>query len=143
MQTTEERLKTLGFERASNVITELRGLKNKMAIAYEHYRAVRQEHIDRFDKKLHEETFNKKDGSYKRLVFENIKETTKIPPAAVLDKVQEAIDRGCFDSLEVCHIREVKDPIIFGRIEKCPDRFFIGQWDTDVSIDDILKPNEG
>ena len=68
------------------------------------------------------------------------------PPQAVLDKVEEAQKVGCFDAFEVCKVesvREYKDPIVFGRITGCPDRFFIAQWDNDVKIEDILKENEG
>jgi hypothetical protein len=47
----------------------------------------------------------------------------------------------CFDSFEIAKIqwkREIKDPILFGRIDGCPDRFYVSQWDDDVRIEDIL-----
>jgi hypothetical protein len=35
-------------------------------------------------------------------------------------------------------VKEVIDPIIFGKIDGCTDRFFIAQWDDDVKIEDIV-----
>lgn len=49
----------------------------------------------------------------------------------------------CFDSFSVAHIAEVKDPILFGEIAECTDKFFIAQWDEDVKIEDILTEKEG
>ena len=47
---------------------------------------------------------------------------------------------------EIAKIQDIvqtKDPIVFGCINKCADRFFIAQWDDDVSIEQILNDNEG
>ena len=53
---------------------------------------------------------------------------------------------GVFDTFEVAKIestRVYRDPIVFGRISGCDDRFYIAQYDDDVKIEDLLGPNEG
>jgi hypothetical protein len=60
--------------------------------------------------------------------------------------LKKAKDMGCFDYFEVAKVETVEvrpDPIIFGGIEGCDDKFFITQWDDDVSIEEILNENEG
>lgn len=135
-----DRLEKLGFKAAGAKVKELSIKKLKMAIAYEHYRFVRPEKIQAFNEKL----FRKGSiNGYQRLIFTPIREYAEVPPAHVLDKLEVAMERQCFDDFEVAHIVNVKDPILFGRVHGCPDRFFIDQWDDDVKIEDILKPNEG
>lgn len=141
MVTIEERLEKTGFKAASKRVTELRERKRKLMIAYENYRFVRQEKIDAFNTKLGKE--KSKDGSWKMLDFAPIESYEGAPPESVLDALETAQGRNCFDTFEVAYIRQVRDPILFGRIKACPDRFFIAQWDDDVKIEDILKPNEG
>ena len=119
-----------------------------MAIAQENFRYVKQEKINTFNKNLEEETKKENPNSYtyKSLIFIPIENYEEFPPVGVLDKIEEAQKMGCFDSFEIARIQDVvvlKDPIVFGRINKCPDRFFIAQWDDDVKIEDILKENEG
>mgnify|MGYP001585985604 FL=1 len=150
METTElvERLKKLGIKAASNKIEELKNLKFKMAIAYEHFRFVTPEKIKEFNEKLKGETLreDKKAYYYKHLIFIKLEEYQDVPPLNVLNDLEKAQQMNCFDYYEVAKIEdkiERKDPIIFGRINKCPDRFFITQWEDDVKIEDILKENEG
>lgn len=141
----EERLEKLGLKAASKRVTELRERKRKLAIAYEHHRFVRQEKIDAFNAKLKKESIQKS-GEYKMLSFMALEQYEQAPPESVLDALETAIGRNCFDSFEVAHIVTkvpTPDPILFGRIKACPDRFFIGQWDDDVKIEDILAANEG
>lgn len=143
-----EKLEAVGMKAAANKIKELKELKRKMAIAYEHFRYVKQEKIDDFNKKLEAETRkeNPNTYTYKSLVFIPIDIYEEVPPIEVLEKIEEAQKLGCFDSFEIAKIQDVvhvKDPIIFGRIKKCPDRFFIAQWDLDVKIEDILMEGEG
>lgn len=139
---TADRLQELGFTRASDNLKKLSDKKRKLAIAYEHYRFVRQEKIDIFNQKLKAERKNPLDY-YKLLSFTNISDYQEVPPDHVLDNLVKAKEMNCFDSFEIAHIVEVKDPILFGRINECSDRFFIDQWDDDVKIEDILMPNEG
>jgi len=136
-----DRLERLGFKAAGAKVKELSVRKRKMANAYENYRFVRPEKIDAFNAKLMNQS--RKGGDYKCLTFTPVDQYSEVPPAHVLDKLEVAMERKCFDSFEVAHIINVKDPILFGRIQGCPDRFFIDQWDDDVRIEDILKPNEG
>ena len=142
----EERLNKLGLTAASKRVIYLRERKRKLAIAYEHYRFVRQEKIDAFNKKLHEKTLDKKNYTYQVLTFTELGNYEAAPPEPVLVDLETAIGRTCFDSFEVAHIvtqQKLPDPILFGRIKACPDRFYIAQWDNDVKIDDLLKPSEG
>lgn len=143
--TTQQRLAALGFKRAAARIPILIVKQHKMAIAYEHYRFVREEHITRFQDALKAKTYRgtPDNNSYQYLAFTPISDFQEIPPAHVLTNLEAATLRNCFDAFEIAHIREVKDPILFGRIEDCPDRFYIDQWDDDVKIEDILKENEG
>ncbi len=122
---------------------ELAARSRKLMIAYEHFRFVRMEKIQEFNEALRQKTYNRKDGSYQALEFTLLENWNKVPPEAALTDLEGAINKECFGWFEVAHIVEVKDPIIFGRIEGCTDRFFVTQWDNDVSIDEILKPNEG
>jgi len=137
----QDRLERLGFTAAGAKVKELSLRKRKMAIAYEHYRFVRPEKIAAFNEKLMRDT--RKGGDYKTLAFTPVGQYAEVPPANVLDSLETAQGRQCFDTFEVAHIINVKDPILFGRINGCSDRFFIDQWDDDVRIEDILKPNEG
>jgi len=145
---TEEKLSKLGFKKASNKITELKDLKRKSTIAYEHFRYVTQAKIDAFNEKLKKESMQEDARAYhyKCLKFISLADYPEVPPMDVLDKLEAAQELGCFDTFEIAKIDdvvEVKDPIVFGRINKCPDRFFIGQWDDDVKIEQILNANEG
>lgn len=137
-----ERLEKLGMNAAASKVRELTARKRKMAVAYEHYRFVRPEKIHAFNDKLLASTRDKY-GNYKQLSFTAVQDYREVPPAEVLEKLEQAIERKCFDKFEIAHIIDVRDPILFGCIDKCTDRFFIGQWDDDVKIEDILKPNEG
>lgn len=138
-----DRLEKLGFKAASAKVKEMAVRKRKMAIAYENYRYVRPEKIAAFNAKLHDKTYNRKDRSYQTLDFTGIEYYQGAPPADVLSALEVAQDRQCFDQFEVAYIRNVKDPILFGGIKGCTDKFYIAQWDNDVKIQDILKDNEG
>ena len=146
---TIERLGKLGFKVASEKLNKLAEKKRKLAIAYEHYRFVRKEKISDFSQKLKEKTIERgKNGyeKYQTLTFTSVENYSEVPPNDVLLELETAMGRNCFDSFEIAHIvTEVKvpDPILFGCIKGCTDRFFIAQWDNDVSIEQILAPNEG
>jgi len=139
---TEDRLERLGLKAAAGQVKELKTMERKLTIAHEHYRFVRQEQVDKFNKDLRKKTL--KNYTYQTLAFTPISDYKKTPPSDVLDKLEEAINLKCFDSFEIASIMEVKeDPLLFGRINNCPDRFFIAQWDNDVKIEDLIKENEG
>lgn len=137
-----DRLEKLGFKAASAAIKQKAELHKKLAIAHEFYRFVRPEKIQAFKDKLHKET-RQRDGSYKSLEFLSLESYAEVPPPNVLDSLEAAMGHKCFDSYEIASIRDVKDPILFGRINGSGKRFFIDQWADDVKIEDILKPNEG
>ena len=145
---TLERLEKLGMKPAVDKVRELREVRRKMAIAYENFRYVKQEKIDEFNKELRKDTEKQDDYNitYDVLGFTKLEEYTEVPPESVLDRIEEAIKLACFDYFEIGKIesrKETKDPIIFGRITNCNDRFFVGQWDNDVTIEQILNDNEG
>jgi len=137
-------LERLGFKTASTKLKTLSEKKRKLAIAYEFYRVVTEEKVADFQSKLRKKTANW-DGrqGYHKLDFVPVESYENVPTPDVLAEMEVAQGRKCFDSYEVAYIKQVEDPLLFGRIKGCPDRFFIAQWDNDVSIDDILKPNEG
>lgn len=148
-QITAEWLKELGLESAANKVSATKEFERRCAIAYEHFRFVTQKNIDDFNAKLEKETLKKDSNGFSRydtLQFVNLRAYREIPPANVLLKLEEAKGRNCFDDFEVAKIESVEirpDPILFGRVKGCPDRFYISQWDSDVRIEDILKENEG
>ena len=114
-----------------------------MKKAYEKYLFVTQNTINKFNDKLREETIleDHRHRTYKRLIFIQLNQYEKLPPSNVLTALEAAIDDKCFDSFEIAKIawiEEIKDPILFGIIENCSDKFFISQWDDDVKIEDLL-----
>jgi hypothetical protein len=141
------RLEKLGFKTAATDLALLVERKRKLALAYEHYRYVTPEKVGAFNTKLlHKSGKNLHsmvNMEYQVLVFTPIQDYATVPPEEVLAALETAQDRKCFDSYEIASIKNVKDPLLFGRVEGTANRFFIAQWDTDVSIDDLLKENEG
>jgi hypothetical protein len=78
---------------------------------------------------------------YDKLRFTKLEDSDKLPPEPCLYQLEVAVNRGCFDYFEVADIETIQerpDPIIFGCIKGCKDKFFVTQWDTDVDINDIL-----
>ena len=138
----QSRLKRLGFKKVVEKDEEVKSLQRKLAIAYEHFRYVRQEKIAAFNQKLYKKT-RKKDGGHDVLTFESITKTSKVPPTDVLEELEKAKELNCFDEFEIGYIAKVEDPILFGVVNGCTTKFYIAQWDTDVRIEDILASNEG
>lgn len=146
-------LRELGFEKAAGELEKKVELKRKMIIAYENYRFVTPEIFKRFNDELRERTIKRtgKKGvnqydHYDKLVFKKVAEYKDAPPAEVLTEMRKAKAMGCFDTFEIGKIEatvEYKDPIVFGVINGCDDRFYIAQWDNDVKIEQILKEMEG
>lgn len=142
-----------GFTEAAVQAAKKVALAGKLARAYEHYRFVSFEKISAFNERLYQQTLKRtgQAGSdlrhrYDTLRLRSVGEYPAIPPKDVLDKVKTAAKQGIFDSFEVADIESVveyKDPIVFGLIEGCTDRFFIAQWGDDVQISDLIGANEG
>lgn len=133
------KLKNLGLTRASDRITSAQ----KMTIAYGKYLFVTEEKINDFNSKLRKDTIREMPNAYeyKRLLFVPLEEYNEVPPPHVLEALEKALEDKCFDTFEIAKvewIKEIKDPIVFGRINNCTDRFFISQWDDDVKFEDIL-----
>lgn len=142
-----------GFSAAASEAQKVADCARRMALAYEHYRYVTPGQIEKFNERLKAQTLKRTGRErvdlhehYDVLAFTPVEKYKDLPPADVLAKVKDAKDKKIFDTLEVCKVEskvEYKDPIVFGRIEGCGDRFYIAQWDNDVKIEDLLGPNEG
>jgi hypothetical protein len=148
----ETELEELGFMAAAVTVKTSREMAHKMRIAFEHFRVVSSENMDRFQKELYKRThkFNplRYEEYYQRAIFTPIGQYKQVPPREALEKVRAAKALGCFDSFEVMTIETVEqqripDPIIFGRITGCSNRYYICQWDDDVKIEQILREDEG
>jgi len=145
----EADLEELGFTQAASGLKQKRELARKMRLAFEHFRVVTPEHIKRFNEELYKRTHTQSRGSfgtYQRLAFTPIAQYGQIPPAAALEALRSAKTIGCFDNFEVATIESVTvvpDPVLFGTIEGDQNKYFIAQWDDDVKIEDILRPDEG
>jgi len=147
------KLRELGLETAANEVNRQVQLASKLTVAYEHFRFVTPDNIAKFQEKLKNESIKETGknqwgiiSEYKTLKFTSLKDYPSVPPIESLNALEDAIQRGCFDTYEIASIEWVKkvpDPILFGRINGCDDRFFIAQWDDDVKIEDILQADEG
>lgn len=148
-----ERLAQLGFVKCAESIKRELTIREKLRLAYEHYRYLTPEKLLAFNDKLRKET-EQVEGknqwgqivSYKRTKQTLLKDYEKVPPDAVLDALEAAHAHGCFDRFEVMTIEShkiVPDPILFGVIDGSPDLFYIAQWDEDIKIEQILKDHEG
>jgi len=141
-----DRLEKAGLKGMAATIKKLKDKKAKMLVAYECYRFVKPEKFDAFNERLRKETWNPQTYTYNRLRFTALENYDKVPPMSVIEEIEKANDRACFDRYEVADIesvQELPDPIVFGVIDGCSDKFYIAQWDNDVKIEDILNSNEG
>lgn len=151
--TNINRLEQLGLTTVANTLKAELSVRQKLAIAYEHYRYLTPSKVDAFNVKLMAETRVDEGAnqwgqiySYKRTALTNLRDYAKVPPNSVLDALETAQGRGCFDQYQVMTIEShkvVPDPILFGQVTGCDDLFFISQWDDDIKIEDILKDHEG
>jgi hypothetical protein len=145
----EAELRELGFCAAADKMKKDRETARKLRIAFEHFRVVTPEHVNRFNKEL----MAKKSGydlyggyTYQRLAFTPVEIYKGVPPREVLQKMKEAKELGCFDRFEVATLESVTvvpDPVLFGVIDGCDNRYFVAQWDDDVKIEQILREDEG
>jgi len=143
------KLKELGFDKAASDIDAGVEYKRKVTIATENFRYVTPDQFTAFNQKLRRDT-EKGDSrhgrTYDQLVCIPIDAYPEVPPANVLNDLAQATEKNCFDTFEIAKIesiQELPDPILFGRIKGCANRFFISQWDNDVKISDIIGDNEG
>lgn len=146
----ETDLEELGFTTAAKGLKEKRELARKMRIAFEHFRVVQPMHIQKFNEELYARSRTKTSitgsYSYQHLAFIPISQYGEVPPATALEALRAAKELKCFDSFEVAKIESVQiipDPILFGIINGCDNKYFITQWDSDVRIEQLLKEDEG
>lgn len=150
-----ELLKELGFEKAAGRVDKQLDLKRRLAVAYERFKVVPPEALDKFQSALRERTYIKKitdkygsfDEEYEILTLIPLKDYPEVPPMDCLLDLKKAKEMDVFTSFEVVRVEKYKthqdltpkpDPIIFGVIDGCVDRFFITQWDDDVSFEQIM-----
>lgn len=144
-----ELLKELGMDAAADNLQEKITLKQKLLVAYEHFKFVEPHIFERFQTELRNKTQRKDPDGYTRfdtIKFIGLSSYTEIPPPDCLQDLKKAKDLNIFDKFEVAKVETVEvrpDPIIFGSITGCVDKFFITQWDDDVKIEDILREGEG
>jgi hypothetical protein len=144
----------------------------KLSIAYEHFRYITEEQVNSFNEKLKDQTRRPLDAEqakrlkdqqiphhptrwegatviHDELVFCELNKYQGLPPNDVLEKVKSAMEKGCFDVMEVAEVKPIAtvvklpDPIVFGRVNGCTDRFYVCEWGVDVSINDLLDKHDG
>lgn len=156
LQETATACREAGFEAAATDVEKKIERTRKLAVAYEHYRYVKQDAIAAYRRELKAKTLKVvSQTSYEtiktwdELVLVKLGDYIGVPPADVLAQTKTAKEHGCFDTFEVAWVHEktehIKrpDPIVFGLVEGCSDRFYIAQWGDDIKITDLLKTNEG
>lgn len=151
-----------GFDSAAADLELKAALATKLAKAYEHFRYVSKEAVAEFQKKTLERTERNATSEDQRrlnnpyvsriadqLVFCRMETYKGLPPADVLKRVSEVKAMGIFDAYEVAEIQPVAtqqklpDPIVFGLVNGCTDRFYVAEWGEDVSINDLLGKHDG
>lgn len=152
-----ERLQTLGLTTAAKEVglsisrreSPPAEMVRRLSVAYGEYRYVSQERIDAFNVRLRKSTMQEKDRvrSFVQLVFTPLAEYKQVPPEEVLVALESVKARQIFDDFEIAEIatqteRIGGDPILFGRIRGCTDRFCVVEWGEDVTMDQILKQEE-
>jgi len=148
-----DQLNDLGFVKVATKVKEEVSFPAMLQEAYKHYPFITPEAIKKFNEELFKKTRIRTsrgggmyDNTYDKLVFCKIADYPSAPPKEVLDDMQTAKDRGCFDTFEIGlieSIKEVEDPILFGRVKGCNDLFFVSQWDNDVKFEDLVKATDG
>ncbi len=138
---TVDKLAEAGFDKASQKLSSVDRAKK----AYADYQVVTSEQLEKFDKELQRRSRieTRDEIHYKKLDLIAIEDYDETPPDACLDAIIKAKETKLFDRFELAklvwtHEEKIKDPIVFGRIEGISDRFFITQWDDDISLKDII-----
>lgn len=147
-----EKLQRLGLRSAAQTVKVRKGKAKRLTEVYDHYKFVTPEQVDRFQKKLRcrtEKLINRgKQIRYEALKFTRLADYPEIPPPGVLTALEKAQATGYFDAFEIAHIEQVTenapskrkpDPVLFGTLVGCYDRFLIAQWGNDVSFEQIVR----
>ncbi len=172
LETQAAEAEAAGFIAAATELRTKALRAKKLAIAYEHYRFVDEGSFQKFNATLKQKTtrpasevdrqklidmqiphnparWNGATTLHDELVLVAMEAYKGLPPSDVFEKVKEARGRQCFDRFEVAEIQPVAtlvklpDPIVFGLVDGCTDRFYVCEWGTDVSITDLLKEGQG
>ena len=61
-----------------------------------------------------------------------------IPPENVLLVLKEQKEKELFDDFTIASVESIKDPLLLGRVNGVQERFFLAQWGSDVTLDDII-----
>lgn len=64
--------------------------------------------------------------------------TEGVPPKEILKTLEKEMDKKVFDYYTIASVNAVRDPLLLGRIKGSQDRWFLGQWGDDVSLDDVI-----
>lgn len=156
---TLDLMKELGMTEAVGRVEKKLEKNRKLFTAYQNYSFIPKEAVEKFNQKLREKTeviYDKQTKEirkkvdpkkwneivYDKLTFTPLAKYGEVPPVEVLRDVKKAVEMGCFDAFEVAKVESVKeivDPIVFGKIDGCTDLFFIAQWDNDVKFEDLQK----
>lgn len=124
-------LKELGLNAISEKLLRKKAGKDMLVKAVSDYRYATKEDLDDFNKEM--KKFNRE------LVVVEMKNYDKLPPDDVLEELQKARGKACFNTFHIAYIQKVKDPILFGKIDGFNELFFfIAQWGDDVKIEDII-----
>lgn len=147
---TEAELRELGLTEAANKVKHQREMARKLRIAFEHFRVVTPEQLTRFQGELMDKVskFAIYSGTYtyQALKFTAMEAYPNVPPGDVLQAIRDARKLKCFDRFEVLTLETVEvipDPVVFGVINGCDNKYFVAQWDDDVKIEQILREDEG
>lgn len=146
---TEAELRELGMTKAADEMKNKREMARKLRIAFEHFRVVTPDQVARFQRELQgkaERALYSGAYEYQALKFTPLALYPNVPPGEVLTKIKEAKALECFDAFEVLTLETVKvipDPVVFGIIAGCDNKYFVAQWDDDVKIEQILREDEG
>ena len=84
--------------------------------------------------------YSREKGTIGKFVWKEcpIEEYESIPPKEVLTKLRIHKDRLLFDYFTIASVENVKDPLLFGRINETTDKYFIAQWGEDILLDDLI-----
>ena len=84
--------------------------------------------------------YSREKGTIGKFVWKEcpIEEYESIPPKEVLTKLRMHKNRLLFDYFTIASVENIKDPLLFGRINETEYRYFIAQWGEDIKLDDLV-----
>lgn len=152
MSSVLERLQKLGLKSAAKTVDVRKGKAKSLVEVYKLYKYLTPEQVTRFQQQLRQRTEklinHGKQIRFQALKFTRLADYPEIPPPGVLTALEKAQAQGLFDAYEIATIEEVTenapakrkpDPVLFGTIIGCLDRFLIAQWGNDVSFEQIER----